>query len=68
MKTVVPELKWFQFRERIIDWQKKLGDDQLAALERSEERSVNILRKRYGYTKEQATSQLRKYYSKARLE
>ncbi len=67
MKIAVAELKWFQFRERMIDWQKKRDDRQLARVERAEERSVRILQKRYGYTKEQATSELRKHYSKARL-
>lgn len=62
------ELKWFQFRQRIIDWQKKRNEDQLAMVERAEEHSVRILQKRYGYTKEQAVSELRKHYSKARLD
>ena len=67
MKITVAELKWFQFRERMIEWQKKRYEQQLARIERAEERSVRILQKRYGYTKEQATSELRKHYSKARL-
>ena len=67
MKIAVAELKWFQFRQRIIEWQKKRNEDQLARVERAEERSVRILQKRYGYTREQATSELRKHYSKARL-
>ena len=68
MKTVVPVLKWFQFRERIIAWQKKLAEDQLVTVDPGEERSVVILQKRYGFTREQAIYQLRKYYSRARLE
>lgn len=68
MKPAVAELKWFQLRQRIIDWQKKRDDDQLATLDHAEERSIRILQKRYGYTREQAIYQLRKYYSKARLE
>ena len=68
MKTVVAELKWFQFRERIIDWQKKHAEDQLITFDASEERSIAILQKRYGFTREQAIYQFRKYYSKARLE
>ncbi len=67
MKIAVPELKWFQFRERMIDWRKRRDERQLARIERAEERSVRILQKRYGYTKEQATAELRKHYSKARL-
>jgi hypothetical protein len=67
MKTAIPELKWFQFNQRIIQWQKKRHEDQLATLQRAEERSIRILQKRYGYTKEQATIELRKHYSKAWL-
>ena len=67
MKIAVADPKWFQFRERLIDWRKKRYEHQLAMVERAEERSVRILQKRYGYTKEQATSELRKHYSKARL-
>ena len=68
MKIAVAELKWFQFRQRIIEWQKKRNEAQLAKVERAEERSVRILQNRYGYTREQATSELRKHYSKARLD
>ena len=68
MKTVVAEFKWFQFRERIIAWQKKLAEDQLVTVDPGEERSVVILQKRYGFTREQAIYQLRKYYSKTRFD
>lgn len=68
MKTAVTELKWFQFRERIIDWQKKHAEDQFATVAPNEEHSLSILQKRYGFTREQALYQLRKYYSKARLD
>ena len=68
MKNAAAELKWFQFRQRIINWRKKRDEDQLARLEHAEERSVRILQKRYGYTREQARSELRKHYSKARLD
>lgn len=68
MSTTVNELKWFQFRERIIDWQRKHAEDQIAAVDPGEEHSISILQKRYGFTREQAIYQLRKYYSKARLD
>jgi hypothetical protein len=68
MKTVVTQLKWFQFRERIIDWQKKQAEDQNATVNPNEEHSLGILQNRYGFTREQAIYQLRKYYSKARLD
>jgi hypothetical protein len=68
MKTTVPALKWFQFRERMIDWQKKQAEDQPITIDPGEERSISILQKRYGLTREQAIYQVRKYYGKARLE
>lgn len=68
MKPAVPELKWFQFRERMIDRQKKHAEDQLVTVEPGEERSISILQTRYGLTRAQAIYQLRQYYPKARLE
>lgn len=68
MKTPVTELKWFQFRERIIEWQKKHAEDGPVTTTPDEERSIIILQKRYGFTREQALYQLRRYYSKARLD
>jgi hypothetical protein len=35
--------------------------------ERAQERSISILQKRFGYTREKAKSELSKHYSKARL-
>ena len=67
MKTSAAELKWFQFRERIIDWRKKRHQDERAVIDHARERSIGILQKRYGYTYEQAASALDKYYSKAWL-
>lgn len=67
MKTIAAELKWFQFRERIIDWQQKRHQDERDVIDRARERSIGILQKRYGYTREQAASELDKHYSKARL-
>lgn len=68
MKTAVPELKWFQFRKRILDWQKKYAEEQALVVAPNEERSISILQKRYGFSREQAIYQLRKYYPNARLE
>ena len=68
MKLAVSELKWFELRKRIIRWQKKRDDDQLARVERAEEHSISILQKRYGYTREQATAELHKHYANARLD
>jgi len=68
MKIAVAELEWFEFRKRIIRWQKKRDDDQLARVERAQEHSISILQKRYGYTGEQAASELHKHYANARLD
>jgi hypothetical protein len=67
MKTRTTTLKWFQFYQRIVNWRLKRNEDELAILERAKERSIGILQKRYGYTKEEATIELRKHYSKAWL-
>jgi hypothetical protein len=68
METVVTKFKWFQFRERIIDWQEKHANEELVRVRPGEERSIGILQKRYGLTRQQAIHQLRKYYAKARLD
>lgn len=65
MKTVVAELRWFPFREKIMAWQTKRGEDQFAVLDHARERSITILQKRYGYSREEAASELNKHYSKA---
>ena len=56
-----------QIRQKIINWQEKRRNDQTIKFDRVHERSISILQKRYGYTREQATSQLIKHYSKAWL-
>jgi hypothetical protein len=61
------DLKWFQFRQKIINWQNRHRKDQLARVDRARERSISILQNRYGYTREQATSELDKHYSTAWL-
>ncbi|HEX5941402.1 MAG TPA: hypothetical protein VFY66_03955 [Anaerolineales bacterium] len=54
-------------RQTIINWQEKRHNDQIIKFNTVHERSISILQKRYGYTREQATSQLIKHYSKAWL-
>ena len=48
-------------------WWKKRSDDRLIKVNNKREQSIGILQKRYGYTKEKATSELDEHYSKARL-
>ena len=54
-------------RQTIINWQEKRRNDQMIRFNKIHERSITILQKRYGYTREQATSQLIKHYSNAWL-
>ena len=61
------EIKWFQFRQKILNWQTKQHDAQYLSADRARERSIQILQKRYGFSRERAAFELDKYYSKARL-
>ena len=56
-----------EIRQKIIHWQEKRRDDQVIKFNRVHERSISILQKRYGYSREKATSELIKHYSKAWL-
>jgi len=53
--------------EKIRNWWKKRSDDRLIRGNSKREQSIGILQKRYGYTKEKATSELDQHYPKARL-
>ena len=67
MKIASIESNWNEFRRKVLTrWQKR-RNDQLIKANHVHERSIKILQNRYGYTKEQATSELSKHYSKARL-
>jgi hypothetical protein len=57
------DLKWFQFRQRIL----RHRSDQSAKVDYARERSISILQKRYGYDRDKAISELDRHYSKARL-
>lgn len=60
-------VKWFQFREKLLNWRTKQRDDQFISADLARERSIRILQKRYGFSRERAGFELDKYYSKARL-
>ena len=60
-------LKWDDFRHKVLNWQAEHRSGQFTKLNSVRERSISILQKRYGYTREEATSQLDKHYSKAWL-
>ena len=52
---------------KIRKWWKKRSADQLTKANSKRELFIGILQKRYGYTKEKATSELDEHYPKARL-
>ena len=63
----VLESRWDAFRQKIINSQNKHRKDQLTKVDRARERSISILQKRYGYTREKAIDELNKHYSSAWL-
>ena len=67
MITAEVQLRWIEFRQYFLNWQSKRQSNQLAQVNLVRERSINILQNRYGYSKEQAKSELSKHYSKALL-
>jgi len=67
MKTPVIESNWDEFRRKVLTWWQKPRNDQLLKANSVRERSIRILQNRYGYTKDQATSELDKHYSKTWL-
>ncbi len=67
MTSVTNKLKWDEFYRNAFHWWNKRHNDQSTKVDRAYERSISILQKRYGYTREEAASQLNKHYSKAWL-
>lgn len=65
-KKDVLESKWDGFPWKFLNWRNKRRDD-LLKVNSVRERSISILQKRYGYSREEATYQLDKYYSRAWL-
>ena len=67
MTSAVNKLKWDEFYRNVFSWWNKRRHDQSTKVDRAYERSISILQKRYGYTRDEAESQLNKHYSKAWL-
>ena len=59
----VLESKWDEFRTKILNWGNKRRNDQLIKVNGVRERSINILKKRYGYSREKAIEELNTHYS-----
>ena len=68
MTSADKKLKWDEFYRNVFSWWNNRRNDQSTRVDRAYERSISILQKRYGYTREEAASQLDKHYSKARLD
>jgi hypothetical protein len=67
MTGAVNKSKWDGFYRNVFGWWNNRRHDQSNHGDRAYERSISILQKRYGYTREEARSQLDKHYSKAWL-
>jgi len=67
MISAVIRLKSDEFRRNILNWWNKRRNDQLSKVNSVNERSISILQKRYGYTREAAASELNKHYPRAWL-
>ena len=59
----VAKVNWRNIRK----WWRKRSEDRLIEDNSKREQSIVILQKRYGYSKEKATSELDEHYPKARL-
>ena len=59
--------QWDEFRGKVLSARNKRSSDQSIKVNGVRERSIGILRNRYGYTREQAIYQLDKCYSSAWL-
>jgi hypothetical protein len=59
--------KWKIFPDKMRAWWQKRSDEQLIRMNSKQEQSISILQNRYGYTREQAASEFKKHYSRARL-
>lgn len=53
---------WDEFRRKVLTWRNQRRENQLIKVNRVRERSIKILQKRYGYTREKATDELNTHY------
>jgi hypothetical protein len=59
--------KWQMFYGNIQKWAAERRQSQLSEANKRHEQYVSILQKRYGYTRQKATEELEKYYTKVRF-
>lgn len=67
MIIAVFQLKWIEFRRRVLNRWNQRRNDQFIKVNSAREQSISILQKRYGYTREEATYQLDEHYPSAWL-
>ena len=67
MVNTAIKLKWDEFHRNVLNRWNQRHNDQLRKMNSMNERSISILQKRYGYTREEAVSELSKHYPKAWL-
>ena len=63
MINEVNKSKWNEFHQKFLSWLNKRRNDQFTKVDPAYEHSISILQKRYGYTREEAKSQLNGHYS-----
>jgi len=56
-------IKWYEFHRKVLNWRNKHRSEQLIKVNTGRERSIKILQKRYGYTREKAMDELNTHYS-----
>ncbi len=57
------EGKWKQFRGRVREWWGDLTDDDLDRVQGQREQFLGLLQERYGYTRDQAETELDRRFS-----
>ena len=67
MNFAIIGLKWDEFRHHVLNRWNRRRSSQYIKMNSLRERSIRILQTRYGYNREEATSQLDKHYSRAWL-
>lgn len=67
MIFAVVQLKWDEFRRNFINGSNSRRNGRLAKMNSVRDRSISILQKRYGYSREKATSELDEHYPRAWL-
>lgn len=55
--------KWDEFLRKVFPWRTRHRKDQLIKVNKVREKSINLLQKRYGYSREKAIEELDTRYS-----